>query len=665
MPRRVVLVVLEGWGIRHDSEGNALTLAHKPNFDSLWRSHPHATLSCSGTDVGLPPGMKGNAEVGYVTLGTGRYVPSETERLSSLIEGGSFFKNETLKSALEAVKKSGKRLHLLGLVSDGNVHSRDAHWLALLQFAQRYGLPSKQLLFHAVLDGRDTGPRAGLTHLAKLMAEMVTMQTGAIATVVGRSYAMDRDANWKRTEQGYNLLAHGRGLLAPSAIDAVRRAYERGESDETVSPTLVLGPNGLPYPPLGDGDSIICFNLGRHRTAQLCAALMSADFASFQRKKIAANWLWLCAPPDSAEPVIFPPPRIRRALCETVRGAKKGVCLVAPPAKREHLEYLFTGFGAANGCRLVSGSSSAALTEVATEQLAAKTADLLVVALTDVEESGHSGSMVEAVKAIERVDECFGRILRAAESADVDVIVTATHGNAEQMVNPDTGGAYPSHTTNPAPFILVSREAKPAELREDGTLADVAPTVLSLLGVPVPDEMEGMDLRVTSARRKQRVHPRHPHVHPEALAAIEAGLREEIDSARFYLLAASTARDAGSKELCLKLAHDEEIHLKLLRERYEKLTGVSLEIPPSPPVAPNVPATFDLTVVEILDFAIESEGETARMFMSLSRKAGDQQASEILRQLAQEEGEHVDQLKQARAAAEQWGPFYKLPERLH
>ncbi len=648
---RVLLIVIEGWGVRREADGNAIALAHKPNFDRLWKGCPHTTLAASGLEVGLPAGLKGNAETGYQTIGAGRIVPSENMRLDSLIDHGSFFEHPALEAALDAAKQSGERLHLLGLVSDGNVHSRDTHWLALLEAAKRRGYRGDQVLVHAILDGRDSGPRSGLTHVARLMAELVALEVGNIATMVGRKYAMDRDGNTESTEQAARLLTANQGLLAASPIDAVRKGYRSGETDETLSPTSILCATGLPPAPLAEGETVICFNLGTNRTAQL-------------QERIAASlpnlhWHWLSAPIGTPGSVLFPQPAIVDSMVSALAASGRSISVIGPASRREQLT---TRFGAGTFVSLVPTSDSNALvSQVECSQVA----DLTVCVLTAVEAAGHTAAMTTAVRAVETTDEALGRLLRWAEEKDADVILISTHGNAEQLVNPDTGGPYPSHTTNPVPFILVCRHEAMPVLRDDGTLADAGPTILARLGVPIPAAMEGVDLRRPTANRKRRAHPRYPNVNPAALAAIEAGLREEVDSARFYLLAAATAREAASKELCLKLAHDEEVHLAKLRDRYEQLTGVPLELPPSPAVAQAVPDIFDLTVIEILDAAIEGEAETYRMFMSLARKAGDAQAAAILRELGEEEKEHVEELRRVKAEAERWGKFYKVPEKLH
>lgn len=517
----VALVILDGWGIAPRSEANAVLLAETPCFDRLWRAYPHTRLSASGEDVGLPPGIMGNSEVGHLNLGAGRVVRQEVSRINEAIDDGRFFENAAFDGILKGLQGTGGRLHLLGLTSDGLVHSAEKHYLSLLELSARRGLGGDRVLVHAVLDGRDTPPRSAPAYLRTLQETIERLGVGRIATVTGRYYAMDRDNRWERVRRAYDLFTAGKGHRAGTAAEAVQAAYDRGETDEFVSPTVIgetgEGPGGaIPAGPGGaisDGDAVIIFNYRADRGRQLVRALIEADFDGFPRGAVPDVRVATMTPYDERfdVPCAFRPPEpMTHILGEAISRAGRRQLRVAETEKYPHVTYFFNGgdersFDGEDRLLVPSPRDVAtydAKPEMSAPEVADRVAgairsgqhDFVLVNFANPDMVGHTGSLPAAVAAVETVDRCLGEVMDAVASAGGGAIVTADHGNAEMMVDPATAAPHTAHTTNPVPLILVDHTGRNARLRAGGRLADVAPTVLSMMGIPRPESMTGKDL---------------------------------------------------------------------------------------------------------------------------------------------------------------------------
>ncbi|MGE5276168.1 MAG: 2,3-bisphosphoglycerate-independent phosphoglycerate mutase [Acidobacteriota bacterium] len=510
--RPILLLIADGWGWAPASEGNAITRARKPVFDRWIAEEPWTLLEASGEAVGLPAGLMGNSEVGHLNLGAGRMVPQDLLRIDLAIRDGSFFENPALVEAAEKAKRPGATLHLLGLVSDGGVHSHERHLEALLELARRRGVP--RVAVHVFTDGRDTPPRSAMTYVARL-EEVLARTGGRIATVCGRYYAMDRDGRWDRVARAYEAVVCGKGLAAATAREAIAAAYGRDEGDEFIQPTVVADPSGPRA--LRDGDAAIFFNFRADRARQLTRALTEPSFAEFPRT-VAPRLFLVCFTEYKKEfalPVAFPPLRLERILAEVWAGHGTTNLRLAETEKYAHVTYFFNG-GVERAYpgeeRILVPSWKGATYDLHPEMSAGKITDELVAALkrpdlqvfvvnfANADMVGHTGKLPETIAAIETLDRCFGRIERAAREAGATLLMTADHGNAEKMIDPDTGQPHTAHTTNPVPFVLISGSERPAF--SPGSLADVAPTILGLQGLAVPPEMTGRDLREDGGRSR-------------------------------------------------------------------------------------------------------------------------------------------------------------------
>jgi 2,3-bisphosphoglycerate-independent phosphoglycerate mutase len=470
-------VILDGWGCAPPGPGNAVELADTPNFDRLWRTYPHTTLEASGEAVGLPPGQMGNSEVGHLTIGSGRVLFQDLMRVNKAIEDGSFFENPVLRSAFERAE----RVHLLGLVSYGGVHSHIDHVRALLRFA-----PEKTWI-HAFTDGRDVSPNAALNDLAELPVDR-------IATVSGRYYAMDRDQHWDRTQRAFEAIVHRKGEQADDPIEAIRRSYERGITDEFIEPITVGGRPGLQP----GSDAAIFFNFRPDRARQLTLKLVEAgaDITTMTRYRA-----------DLEVPVVFPEQEVRETLAETLSEHRVRQLHVAETEKYAHVTYFFNGGREAEweGEKRVLVPSPRDVPsydhkpEMSAREVTSRFVDELdqdgygfaVLNLANPDMVGHTGSISAAVKAVEAVDECLGEVVAAVERAGGVSLLTADHGNAEQMLEPDGESMHTAHTTNPVPLIVTDPEVT---LRDTGELADLVPTVLGFLGFRQPLQMTGKSL---------------------------------------------------------------------------------------------------------------------------------------------------------------------------
>ena len=511
MPRQTVLVVLDGWGHRSEREGNAIALATTPTWDALWERHPRTLLDASGRAVGLPEGQIGNSEVGHLNLGAGRVVKQDLVRISDAIRDGSFFQTPAFQKICRDVRKNGGTLHLIGLIGTGGVHAIAEHLLALIDLAEREHVP--RVAIHALLDGRDTMPRSGLGYMETLLER--ARGRAIVASVGGRYFGMDRDKRWDRTERFYRAAVHGEGPSGPDPLSVIRAAYERGETDEFISPT-VIADSGKPRAPMRDGDGVIFFNYRSDRMRQIVRALTEEPFQGFQdarRPRISA--VTMTSYDQTFElPVAFPPQSMARIVAEVVSERGMSMLRTAETEKYAHVTYFFNGgieppFPGEE--RILVPSQKVATYDLMPEMSAPGVTEVLCKGIEDGEHEfilcnyangdmvGHSGSLEATISAVETVDRCLARVLDTAERAGARVLVTADHGNCELMIDEETGGPHTAHTTNPVPLVVIDPEGD-RPLRPGGALCDVGPTILAMLGIDQPAEMTGVNLRHTGDR---------------------------------------------------------------------------------------------------------------------------------------------------------------------
>ena len=507
MKKPTVLLILDGYGERKEKEGNAIALAKTPVMDRLKKEFPYVEGQASGLFVGLPDGQMGNSEVGHMNMGAGRIVYQELTRITKSIQDGDFFENKALKAAVEHCKKEDSALHFMGLVSSGGVHSHIEHIYGLLELAKRAGL--KKVYLHAFLDGRDTPPDSGKSFLLAVEKKMQELHVGEIATISGRYYAMDRDKNYDRVEKAYRAMVDGTGEKASSVEEAIDASYAKRVYDEFVLPT-VIEKDGAVHT-VSDGDAMIFFNFRPDRAREICHAFCDDDFSFFERGA-RKNIFFVCFtdydPTIPNKHVAFEKEEIHNTLGEVVSNLGKNQLRIAETEKYAHVTFFFNGGKEEpyeNEDRILVPSpkevptydlkpemSCYTVTEKLTEAIHSGKYDLVVANFANPDMVGHTGVLPAAIKAIEVVDECMGKVVDAVESMHGNLFILADHGNADIMIDEKTGEPYTAHTTNPVPFILVSEEKH--KLREGGCLADVAPTLLELMGIPQPKEMTGKSL---------------------------------------------------------------------------------------------------------------------------------------------------------------------------
>ncbi len=503
----ILLAILDGWGIgRSDDPSNAIVQAGAPNISRLAEAYPSTALTCSGEAVGLPDGQMGNSEVGHLNIGSGRIVYQELTRISKAIQDGDFYTNPVLLELMSQVKASGRSLHLMGLLSDGGVHSHLDHVGALLELAHRQGLTS--VYVHAFLDGRDTAPSSANKFVDALEKKMKEIGTGRIATIIGRYYAMDRDKRWERTETAYAALVYREGLHAASAHNAVTEAYSRGETDEFVQPTII---NTCPFCGIQENDGIIFFNFRPDRARQLTRAFIFSDFAEFPRRNgyFPIYYASLTQYDETfPTPVAFPPQYLSDTLGEVFSRNGLAQLRIAETEKYAHVTYFFNG-GEETPCSaedrqlipspkvatydLQPEMSAPKLTEAILAALHSRKYDLIICNFANGDMVGHTGIMSAVMKAVKTVDECVGRIAATVLEQKGIMLITADHGNADMMLDPVSEAPFTQHTTNDVPFILVSDSYKNRSLHH-GILADISPTILDLADLPQPDAMTGHSL---------------------------------------------------------------------------------------------------------------------------------------------------------------------------
>jgi 2,3-bisphosphoglycerate-independent phosphoglycerate mutase len=505
----VVLVILDGWGYREDTEGNAIAVANTPVMDSLWAAYPRTLLQTSGKAVGLPEGQMGNSEVGHLNIGAGRVVPQELVRISDAVEDGSLLENRALVKVCQDVHSRGSKLHLLGLCSEGGVHSHLSHLLGLLDLAKAQGI--SQVCIHAITDGRDTSPREGVEAIQQIQDRIDELGIGRIVTISGRYYAMDRDRRWDRVKRAYDVMTQdgpGEGL---SASEVLQASYAREVTDEFVIPTR-LAPGAIE-----SGDGVIFFNFRPDRARQLTQALVSPRFDGFEREQIPSLSVvtFTQYEPDSPVTVAFEPQNLNNILGEVI--AKHGLkqFRTAETEKYAHVTYFFNGgleepFEGEDRELVMSpmvatydqapAMSAEAVTDVVTAAVAKRIYSLVVINYANPDMVGHTGQIPATVQAVETVDRCLGRLLESVSQVGGTAIVTADHGNAEYMRD-EEGNPWTAHTTNRVPLILVEGEGAKipgygteVHLRSDGCLCDIAPTILEILRLPQPPQMNGRSL---------------------------------------------------------------------------------------------------------------------------------------------------------------------------
>ena len=498
----VMLMILDGWGVAPASDVNAATLAQTPNLDRYFAEFPHTTLEASGMEVGLPEGQIGNSEVGHLNIGAGRIIYQSLTRITKAIKDGDFFDNEVLCACMDKTKNAGKALHLMGLLSDGGVHSNINHLIALLQMAKARGL--EKVYVHAFLDGRDVPPKSAVGFIKQLQEAIAGMAFGKIATVMGRYYAMDRDNRWDRIEKAYKTLVLGEGNLVTDPVQGVEASYDAGVTDEFVEPMVVEGVDAK----ITSGDGIIFFNFRPDRARQITRALNDAEFPHFERPASALPVNYVCMTQYDATidaPVAYPPEEYNDTLGEVLAKEGKHQLRIAETEKYAHVTFFFNGGVEEpnlNEERILINSPKVATYDLQPEMSAYDVTDALLAELdkdkfdvvvlnyANPDMVGHTGVLPAAIKAMEAVDECVGKVVDKVLSLGGSVCITADHGNLEKMAEAD-GTPHTAHTTNIVPFILVSNEEHKLH---SGVLADIAPTMLELLDIEKPAVMTGSSL---------------------------------------------------------------------------------------------------------------------------------------------------------------------------
>ena len=502
-----MLMILDGFGENEKTDGNAVKLANTPNIDKLMKTNPVTRIYTSGLKVGLPEGQMGNSEVGHTNIGAGRIVYQELTRITKTIEDGDFFSIPEFNEAVENCKKNNSKLHILGLLSDGGVHSHNRHLYALLEMAKRKGL--EDVYVHCFLDGRDTPPASAEGYIAKLEEKMSEKEIGKIASLSGRFYAMDRDKRWERVKKTYDAIVNGEGKKASSAISAIESSYQEEVFDEFVEPTLIC--NGEePIATISDKDSVIFYNFRPDRAREITRALVDPDFDGFETKKM--NLTFVCFTQyDETMPnvkVAFKPTKLVNTFGEYV--SKKGLTQlrIAETEKYAHVTFFFNGgeekqYEGEDRILVPSPKvatydlkpemSACEVTEKVVEAINSEKYNCIILNYANPDMVGHTGSLEAAIKAVETIDECVGKVVEAVNNQKGVMLITADHGNAEQMIDYKTGEPHTAHTTNPVPLVLVGMEN--TKLKE-GKLADLAPTMLDIMGLEKPEEMTGESLLI-------------------------------------------------------------------------------------------------------------------------------------------------------------------------
>lgn len=500
--KKVILVIMDGWGLGRQAAADAIQHARTPFVSSLYTKYPNTTLVTFGEDVGLPEGQMGNSEVGHLNLGAGRIVNQELQRINVAIRDGSFGRNEVLLAAIRGARAAGRPLHLLGLVSDGGVHSHTRHLKAIVDTCLQEGL--KQVYIHAFTDGRDTDPKSGLGFIRDLQAHL-DQTTGKIATVSGRYYAMDRDKRWERVRLAYDALVRGVGEKSTDALAAIEQSYQAGITDEFIKPTVLTGPDGQPVATIRDGDYAICFNFRTDRCREITEVLTQTDIPEQDMKKLSLHYTTMTQYDQRFKGVhvIFENDDLENTLGAIIAGQGLKQIRIAETEKYPHVSFFFSGgretpFEGEQRIMIPSPKvatydlkpemSAVELTDAIVPEIMNKTADFICLNFANTDMVGHTGVWTAAIKAAETVDRCVERVVSAALDSGYTVFLTADHGNADYMINGD-GTPNTAHTMNPVPFFIIDKTWK-GGIRQ-GKLGDLAPTILTMMGLPIPPQMTG------------------------------------------------------------------------------------------------------------------------------------------------------------------------------
>ncbi|MDQ3685927.1 MAG: 2,3-bisphosphoglycerate-independent phosphoglycerate mutase [Acidobacteriota bacterium] len=506
----LALIVLDGFGYSAEREGNAIEMAKLPFYDEIREKYPHTLIEASGTCVGLPANVMGNSEVGHLNMGSGRVIRTDIGRIDYSIESGEMFTNEALVAAMDGALRRGGALHLMGLLSDGLVHSSQEHLYALLRMAKERGL--QKIYVHCFLDGRDTPPMSAYGYVEALQVKCMEIGSGRIASVVGRYYAMDRDKRWERTKRAYDLLVHAEGARAIDPVAAIKQCYERGVTDEFVEPIVVTRETGEPVATISEGDSVIFFNYRSDRARQITNALAVPGFDEFPTtNRPQVDYVCFTVYDKTFPlPVVFPQLQHHNILADVFAAVGVRNYRLAETEKYAHVTYFFNGgtereFPGER--RLLVPSPKVATYDLEPEMSAFKITDKLLRAIEEGETDvfivnfanpdmvGHTGNLEKTIEAVQHVDTCLGWIMKSLRQAGGRCLITADHGNCEQMIDLKTGQPHTAHTTNLVPFHLIDEASRGVKLREGGALEDVAPTILGMLDIAQPAEMTGRDLR--------------------------------------------------------------------------------------------------------------------------------------------------------------------------
>src|SRR6266513_1899317 len=528
-PKPLVLIILDGWGYRAETKANAIAMAQKPTYDRLLSEYPNTLIHTSGKYVGLPDGQMGNSEVGHLNIGAGRIVHMDSTRIELMIQNGEFFSNPVLLGAMKNARSGGRRLHLFGLLSDGGVHSHVNHLYALLKMAKQNGVD--RAFVHAFMDGRDTLPTSGAGYLEHLQQKMREYSTGKIATVSGRYYAMDRDRRWERIAKAYNAMvfADAEGGKSADPVQGMKDSYNKRVTDEFIVPFVCVDNRGEPLATIRDDDSCICFNFRADRVRQITRALTrnsglnehagrdlqgAEDLdATIPCDHVPKNLHYVCMTQYDKKfslPVVIPPESLDNILANVMGQMNMRNLRVAETEKYAHVTYFFNGgveqpFPGEERTVVPSQKvatydlkpemSAAGIADTVVKAVEERTFDVIIVNFANADMVGHSGKIPPTVKAVETVDACLGRIEPAVRAKGGALLITADHGNAELMIDPATGGPHTAHTTNPVPLIVVADNKNRFSIKPNGSLRDISPPVLGMLGIPQPKEMTGEDLR--------------------------------------------------------------------------------------------------------------------------------------------------------------------------
>ena len=501
--RPTMLMILDGYGLNKETTGNAIAAADKPHLDEIFAKYPSTSLKACGLDVGLPEGQMGNSEVGHLNIGAGRIVYQDLTMITKAIVDGSFFENKAFLKAVDHVKKNGSTLHLLGLLSDGGVHSHINHLLALVDLAKKHDI--EKLCVHCFLDGRDVPPRCAQKYIDILTGHFEKAGIGTLGVISGRYYAMDRDKRWDRVEKAYDAMTIGKGMHAASGKEAIDAAYERDENDEFVLPTVIDGAL-----PVDDGDAMIMFNFRPDRAREITRTFVDKDFDGFDRKKKVSDICYICMTQYDAEmpdvTLAFPPETLHNTLGEYIASLGLTQLRIAETEKYAHVTFFFNGGVEApnrNEDRILIPSPKVAtydmqpemsayeVTDKVLEAIDTDKYDLIILNFANADMVGHTGVMKAAVEAIETLDKCVPKIADAILAKDGQILLTADHGNADVMLDKD-GNVVTAHSLNDVPLVHIANH--PSQLKDGGRLSDIAPTILKLMGLDIPEEMTGKPL---------------------------------------------------------------------------------------------------------------------------------------------------------------------------